>query len=36
MMVTHQWARENKRTFKGRMRQVRSVFKYFLKWGVTW
>ena len=36
MQVTHQWARENTRTFKGRMRQIRSVFKYFLKWGVTW
>ena len=35
MMVTHQWARENTRTFRGRMRQIRSVFKYFLKWGVT-
>ena len=36
MQVTHQWARENTRTMKGRMRQIRSVFKYFLKWGVTW
>ena len=36
MQITHQWARENTRTFKGRMRQIRSVFKYFLKWGVTW
>ncbi len=36
MKVTHRWARENTRTFKGRMRQVRSVIKYFLKWGVTW
>ena len=36
MQVTHQWARENTRTFKGRMRQIRSVCKYFLKWGVTW
>ena len=36
MRITHQWARENTRTFKGRMRQVRSVIKYFLKWGVTW
>ena len=35
MTVTHRWARENTRTFKGRMRQIRSVFKYFLKWGVT-
>jgi GT2 family glycosyltransferase len=36
MKVTHRWARENTRTFKGRMRQIRSVIKYFLKWGVTW
>lgn len=34
--VTHKWARENTRTFKGRMRQIRSVLKYFLKWGITW
>ena len=36
MCVTHVWARENTRTFRGRMRQTRSVIKYFLKWGVTW
>ena len=36
MCVTHRWARENTRTFRGRMRQTRSVFKYFWKWGVTW
>ena len=36
MCVTHKWARENTRTFEGRMRQIRSVFKYFWKWGVTW
>jgi len=36
MCVTHAWARENTRTFKGRMRQVRSVIKYFLKWGISW
>ena len=36
MCVTHKWARENTRTFKGRMRQMASVFKYFLKWGITW
>ena len=35
MQITHRWARENTRTFKGRMRQIRSVCKYFLKWGVT-
>ncbi len=36
MVVTHRWARENTRTFKGRMRQIRSVMKYFWKWGITW
>ena len=36
MVVTHRWARENTRTFKGRMRQMRSVMKYFLKWGISW
>ena len=36
MQVVHQWARENTRTFRGRMRQIRSAFKYFLKWGITW
>lgn len=36
MTVTHRWARENTRTMKGRMRQIRSVCKYFLKWGVSW
>ena len=36
MCVTHRWARENTRTFRGRMRQIRSVIKYFRKWGVTW
>ena len=36
MCVTHRWARENTRTSKGRMRQIRSVVKYFLKWGITW
>ena len=36
MRITHTWARENTRTFKGRMRQVRSIFKYFWKWGITW
>ena len=36
MVVTHRWARENTRTFRGRMRQIRSVLKYFRKWGVTW
>jgi len=36
MQITHQWARENTRTLKGRMRQIRSVCKYFLKWGISW
>ena len=36
MQVTHRWARENTRTLKGRLRQMRSVIKYFRKWGITW
>ena len=36
MCVTHRWARENTRTMKGRMRQIRSVIKYFMKWGISW
>ncbi len=36
MHVVHRWARENTRTFKGRMRQIRSMVKYFAKWGITW
>ena len=36
MCVTHRWARENTRTLRGRMRQTRSIIKYFLKWGITW
>ena len=36
MQVVHQWARENTRTFRGRARQIRSAFKYFLKWGISW
>ncbi len=36
MVVTHRWARENTRTFKGRLRQMRSAAKYFMKWGITW
>lgn len=36
MTVIHAWARENTRTFRGRMRQIRSVIKYFAKWGITW
>ena len=36
MCVTHRWARENTRTARGRMRQMRSAVKYFMKWGITW
>ena len=36
MCVVHRWARENTRTFRGRMRQIRSICKYFWKWGITW
>ncbi len=36
MVITHRWSRENTRTFRGRMRHIRSTFKYFLKWGITW
>ena len=36
MVVVHEWARENTRTFKGRSRQIRSAVKYFAKWGITW
>ncbi len=36
MVVTHRWARENTRTLKGISRQLRSVLKYFMKWGVSW
>lgn len=36
MVITHAWSRENTRTSAGRFRQMRSVAKYFLKWGVAW
>ncbi len=36
MCITHRWARENTRTMRGRTRQIRSIMKYFLKWGITW
>lgn len=36
MVITHKWARENTRTLRGRMRQIRSVIRYFRKWGVSW
>lgn len=34
--VTHAWARENKRTLRGTIRQIGSVLRYFRKWGITW
>lgn len=34
--ITHRWSRENTRTFRGRIRQICSVCKYFLKWGISW
>ena len=36
MCITHVWSRENTRTMKGRLRQIRSIIKYFMKWGITW
>lgn len=36
MCITHRWSRENTRTFRGRMRQIRSACKYFMKWGISW
>ena len=36
MCITHVWSRENTRTARGRLRQMRSVVKYFMKWGITW
>lgn len=36
MVITHTWSRDNTRTSSGRIRQIRSVIKYFRKWGVTW
>lgn len=33
MVVTHAWARENTRTFRGFRHQVRSVVRFFDKWG---
>lgn len=34
--VTHAWARENKKTFRGNLRQIRSMCQYFHKWGWRW
>ena len=36
MHITHHWARENTRTLKGTLRQMRSVVKFFTKWGRKW
>ena len=36
MCVTHNWARENTRSVKGVLRQIRSVCQFFMKWGVEW
>ncbi len=36
MCITHAWARENTRTLKGNLRQVSSIFKFFMKWGWKW
>lgn len=36
MCVTHAWARENVRTFKGNRRQIASIIKFFMKWGWKW
>ena len=36
MVVTHAWARENTRTLRGNLRQVRSICQYFHKWGWKW
>lgn len=36
MCVTHNWARENTRSLKGILRQMRSVCQFFMKWGIEW
>lgn len=36
MCITHAWARENTRTLKGNLRQITSIFKFFMKWGWKW
>ena len=36
MCITHAWARENTKTFKGNMRQIVSMVKFFTKWGWKW
>ena len=34
--IVHAWKRENTRTASGIRRQVRSIAKYFRKWGLRW
>lgn len=36
MRIVHAWKRENARTFRGAARQIRSVCKFFRKWGIQW
>ena len=36
MQIRHDWKRENTRTLKGVMRQLVSVAKFFMKWGIRW
>ena len=35
MCLTHAWARENVRTLRGNLRQVSSIIKFFMKWGIA-
>ena len=36
MCLTHSWARENTRTLRGNLRQISSIVKFFMKWGIAW
>ena len=36
MIVTHLWKRDNVHSAKGRRQQIRSIIKFFHKWGVAW
>ena len=36
MCLTHSWARENTRTLRGNLRQISSIIKFFMKWGIAW
>ena len=36
MVVTHLWKRDNVHSAKGRRQQIRSIIKFFHKWGVAW